>query len=223
MQTAILLSIITFGLAAPALADPYSPLPVTISITATINNPAISTNGAFRVKSAPTKITITTKTLLALVASDEHAEGNYNLSVFPSGARLVFMNDDLHFKDDYFIVTDAKGNLILDVSDLLTGEVTNNVVWSGKRNNTTNLRTGEVNQGWMVLTFDDSAAGGTTSFQLCGIDVDKISDTAAKSGLTYIEKESRTTNPALGTGSIGGNVTVLNGSFTASGSTTFSF
>ena len=71
-KTFILLS--AFAWAASAFAD-FSALRVTVAITATINNPAVTTKGNIETHPAPITASLNTKTLLGLIAYAEDDGG----------------------------------------------------------------------------------------------------------------------------------------------------
>jgi hypothetical protein len=200
-------------------AGQFSALTVTFTATATVNNPKITKAGNVTTYSAPSTVKLTNKTLLALLAAAEHAESNYSKTTFPSGAQIVFMCNNNDFSQSYFIVTDGKGKELVDVSDLLTAKIGNEVVVSGKRNTHTGLLTNFLYQGAVDISYDDTGAGGSTYFDLAGIDQQNISDTVK--GYNYSETQTHTVNPVLGAGEINGNAAVFSGSFSVGGTTVF--
>ncbi len=97
-------------------------------ITATAE---IQAGGYGAVTFPPKKFKLNTKQILAFLAQDEFASGNYSSTNFPPGARLV-LGGDTQFDDNSldFVVLDRDGNELVDVSDIL--KLTNGanvIVW----------------------------------------------------------------------------------------------
>ncbi len=97
---------------------------------------AASTNdGTVTTTPNPVKVRINTKDLLALLAQDEHASGNYDNTNFPAGSHLVILGDIPSGDHIDFQVQDRNGGELVDVSDIIKLEYGTNVVYSGKTNN----------------------------------------------------------------------------------------
>src|SRR5690242_16240610 len=103
-----------------AKADTYIQLQVTFAFTASVQNSTTTTNNGFIVTAAPVKYKLDTATVLAQLAKDEYNEGNYNLPTFPTGAKLMYQLDYQDSSKDGFYVADALGNLLVDVSDIIS-------------------------------------------------------------------------------------------------------
>ena len=207
---------------ASAAVDRYSALEITLAVTVTVNNPNTTSNGAVTTYPKPNTSKMTTKTLMALIAADEHAEGHYSITTFPSGAKLIFMEDDTDFKRSYFMVTDSDGNELVDVSDLLTATTDKkDQVEQGQINDSNGLANGLTFTFAGEFNFDDTDAGGSTYFTLAGLETAVLTDNPSRSGLIYSESETDTIKAAAGMGEFKGNPAAFSGTVTASGKNNF--
>ena len=202
---------------------------VTITATATVQNPNTADNQINTTTPAPTTLTVDTKKILALLAVSEGGEGNYTNTTFPSGAKLVLLPDTGN--GPIFAVLGKTNNvLISDVSDILTftaGGTYQAIVQSGKINDNTQLSNpSTTNQQIVTITYDDTSAGGNLQFSLSGVDVSTVTDVPVKKSTTkYLETESDSATGMSGDGNdtdTNSNVNplVITGSFTALGSAT---
>ncbi len=198
-----------------------APLTLTFSLTGAVNNPVATTNG-ITATYTPKKFTLTTSTLLKLIAADEFTNGSWASNSFPKSSKIVLMLDNNDYQG-HFVVADKTGtNVFLDISNIFTITIqTDRIVKSGKLNTTTGLWSGAVQNLGAELYFDDASTGGNTIFTLAGILKDSISD-SVKSGVVT-EKETVSLSPAIGLGYIGSGVdsAVFSGKATFSGSTKF--
>lgn len=201
------------------------PMNCTITATAYVQNTVEKTNRDLVTIAAPVRVAITTQSLLATLAADSYTLGKYSYPVFPSGAKIVWLDYPDNIAASYFVVTDASGQILCDVSNLLTftTEATANAVQNGKFSASTGLISGFTQQYVGAVSFDDTgAAGGTTKFYFSGmvkaVGSDKIS---RKTPGQYTEKWKATMNGAVGSGEIGGLPLYLSGKLAASGSANF--
>jgi hypothetical protein len=203
-------------LATAALADTYQPLPTTFAVTATVNNPDVSTNDMVKTYPAPKRARLTTSTLLKLIAVAEFDETNWPSKSFPQGAKLVLMYDRDDLSGSYFAVTDSKGNPLLDVSDLLTIMVyEGTIVTNGKVNLSTGAQTKLTLHYYADLFFSDVGTGGGTFFNLSGVAADESSD---KLKNAIISGTQTVTFPsAQGSGLVNGNPATFSASIKLNG------
>jgi hypothetical protein len=210
IQIAVLAIIIS---TASAWADRFAALTVTFTATASIQA-SPTTSGGTTTYPKPLKSKLSNKTLLPILAADEGV-------VFPSGAKLVLMRDLDDVSQSHFIVTDSKGNQLMDVSNLLTITIYDaEDVVSGKINNTTGLFTGLTQLGSVEIDFDD---GGSNFLYFFGNFSDTVTDTLSKSGTTFSEKDSASIGDAQAQGELSGVSTFASGSFTFAGTNIFPF
>ena len=191
---------------------------LTITLTASVQNPNSTDNGTVTTTPAPVKHSVDTKDILLWLAQDENAETNYGSTTFPSGAKLVTINGN----SQDFQVLDKNNNLLVDVSDILSSSNPgNNNIFSGKQNDTNQLAAPTTtSSSLLTITFDDTAiVGGVgVKFFLTGIGTGKTTDTApnATTG-AYTETDSGALSTAAGEGSYQGNPFVCTGTASASG------
>ena len=215
MKTQI--AVLALFLTTSALADTFRPLPTTFAVTATVNNPEVTTNGVVETYPAPKMSRLTTSTLLKLIAVAEFNETNWPSRSFPSGAKLVLMLDRDDLSGSYFIVTDSKGSLLLNVSNLLTLVVyQGTIVTSGKVNLSTGDQSKLTLKYYAYLFFSDVEAGGETFFNLSGVVTDETNDTFKNSILS--ETRTGTFASAQGSGLIKGNAATFSASIKFRGS-----
>lgn len=196
--------------------DQVVPLTMSFTLQATGQQQNGSDNGTTTIYST-SKQSITSKTILTALAEAEFNEDNFPTNKFPSGAKLVFMNDKNDLNSSYFIIEDKSGNQICDVSDIIqfqeTGE---HLILSGKISDSTGLFN-KVQENYLgTLYYDDTGAGGTTAIYLTGLIQVTANDSAPSSG-TYTETITAKSDTANGEGAIAGTNTVVSGSVSASG------
>jgi hypothetical protein len=228
-KIAIIIVLATATLSASA-QDNIKPLQMTIKATAEIQNQLVD-NGTTKSVAAPLKFSVTTKSLMAMLAQDEFSDGNYPSATFPSGAKLMFMADETDFSNSTFQVVDKEGLELVDVTDELRLEI--NVdgipVTSGEINISTAVLTGKENLSYIAkLSFDNTGSntpGTLYGFYLQGIVEDVTSDTVPKNG-SYTEKENSKMADGAGPGeSVGAGKTspmIISGSLSFSGTKVFS-
>lgn len=215
----ILFAVLALFLTISALADTFQPLPAMLAVRATVNNPDVTTNGVVETYPTPKMSKLTTSTLLKLVAVAEFNETNWPSRSFPNGAKLVLMlnRDDLN--GSYFIVTDSKGSLLLNVSNLLTLTVyQGTIVTAGKVNLSTGNQSKLTLKYYAYLFFSDVEAGGGTFFTLSGVVTDETNDSFKNAILS--ETQTATFASAEGSGLINGNAATLSASIKFSGKST---
>jgi hypothetical protein len=190
---------------------------------------AATTNSAGVVTYAsPHKYSLTNAIFLKLLAAAENTNGTYTNKTFPSGSRLALEQDQAQY---HFKVTDKYGNLIVDVSNIMTfGLVDDRSIQSGKVSPAalgSKLNRGvytKLNRGYLAqIIFDDTKAGGVTSFYLFGLVTSQTMETPYVSteplpepGILD-EKVSGSLVSGTGDGSFGGESAVLTGSAMFSG------
>ena len=190
----------------------------------------------------PTKHSVATKDLLALLALDENAEGNYPDTNFPAGAKLVMtpvtpdpdggsvslepvgntpVINNVTISDDFFQVVDKNNNALADVSEIISiNRAGGNDITSSKSTSSTGLGTSTDLQ-LISLKFDDTGVGGSLKFFLTGIGTDKTTNTTPnKTTGAYTESSSSSLSSGTGEGSYLGNPFVCTGTVSTSGKAT---
>jgi len=193
---------------------------VTISGTALLQGDTTN-NGTISTTAAPIKYAVSTKTILAQLATDENAAGNYPTNVFPSGAKLVAIVSpgSGFFNNADFQVLDKTNKLLVDVSDILSASQGNNLIYSGKSSDATQLSSPTQNANLIVfLTYDDSGSTGALEFQIGGLMAATVSDTTPNviTGV-YTETQSAKIAAMAGEGTADGNPFVFSGNLTFAG------
>ena len=154
----------------------------------------------------PTKHSVATKDILALLALDENAEGNYPGTNFPSGAKLVMtpvtpdpdggsvtltpvpvINNSSPFQ-----VVDKNNNTLVGVSDIISiNSAGSNVITSSKSTSSNPGLGTSTDLELLSIKFDDTGAGGGLKFFLTGIGTGKTTDsTPNKTTGAYTESSS---------------------------------
>ncbi len=230
MKNKIAIIITVMSAWAVTAQDKIKEMPLTITATAEIQS-QIFDDGTTTKIAAPQKFSVTTKTLLAMLAQDEFFDGNYPSTVFPSGAKLILMADETVFSNSTFQVVDKEGLELVDVSDELeiTIVVGNESVSSGVENDATGVVTGKENQSFIAnFSFDNtgsSTPGTLYSFYLQGVVADVTTDTLPKND-SYTEKETAKMSSGAGPGKAVGVVNtsplIITGSVSFSGTKVFS-
>ena len=186
----------------------------TVALKATIvvqNTNSQSTPGA------PTTLKFTTKELLALLAKDENAAGNYGATNFPSGAKLVKFGSD-------FSVVDSANNDLVDTF-IITMSPDFGVFTAAGADDGSAPYT-ETDYGYVdFFIYDLDIPGGVTDLTMSGYFINTIKNSAANQSTGEIKSSQAFTMKAGGgTGSVnsGDENAVINGSLTAKGTgTTF--
>jgi hypothetical protein len=164
----------------------------------------------------PTRYAVDTRHILLWLAEDEHAEGHYGSATFPADAQLAAIGSD-------FEVLDGNKKLLVDVSDILTGQSGTNSVIAGRVTDRTRLYDPTATELQIfTLTFDDSpiVGGVGIKFYLLGLMTNKITDTAPDKKGIYKESLSSDMPVAVGEGNFQGTPFVISGSLKSAGETT---
>jgi hypothetical protein len=221
-KTIALAAVLAFLTLAAASLQAQTTNVLTITATASVQGSSSDNNGV-TTYAAPSKMTLDTKQILALLAIAENSESNYPSATFPAGAKLVVLSDS----SNDFMVLDKNNNFLVNVSDILSATSSGTYgseVTSGKVNDTTGLASTTVTKQEIVtVAYDDTGAGGSLQFYLTGLMTSTTTDTVpnATTG-NYKETESRTMTAGAGDGNSLGNPLVITGGFSGSGSGTLS-
>jgi hypothetical protein len=220
----ILCLFIAIATAVTARADNPFVVPMNFSISATayVQNTLTTTFNGVTTTAAPVKYSVTTKSVLNQLAASEYASSNYPSAFFPLGAKLVFLDYPQAFTNSCFVVEDSTGNIICNVSNLLTYSTDGNdyAVQTGKVT-TGGLLDGSTQTYVASVTYDDTQAGGVTQFFLGGLVVATGKDTAIKNTASFTETFSGGCKSAVGNGRLNGKNLYITGSFSAAGSAVF--
>jgi hypothetical protein len=205
--------------------------------TSTNSHTGITTD----IYATPTKHSVATKDLLALLALDENAEGNYPAGTnFPSGAKLVIITPDpdggsggsvtltpvgntpVVNNSGPFQVVDKNNNTLVDVSDIISINSAGSNVITSSRSTSSNPGLGtSTDLELLSIKFDDTGAGGSLKFFLTGIWTSKTTDTTPnKTTGAYTESSSGSLSFGTGEGSYLGNPFVCTGTVSTSGKAT---
>ena len=197
-------------------------MPFTITATAYLQSSTLTTNRGIVTIAAPTRATITTASVLAQLATDEHFLGNYPAATFPAGAKLVWLDYPNDFLSSHFVVNDAAGNLLCDVSGIIqfSNDQIEFAVLGGKLT-TAGLLAGYTQTYVGAVNYNNQAAGGTTQIYLAGLVVASGTDTVNTASSTITEKFTAKFSNGIGSGTIGGKNFYLSGSISATGSAVF--
>jgi hypothetical protein len=196
------------------------PLTVAINATMTIETTNSDNGTVTTVKPAMT-LSITSKSLLPIIAQDEFNEGNYGSTDFPKDSVLVLMNDQDNFSDSYFVVEDSAGAVLVNVSDLMDYSYQNLVLTSGKEADATGLLTSLKESYIGTFSFNDTGAGGDLTFALQGLTEVTVNDTATPRLGTYTENVSANLSSGNGTASLNGATAVITGTASGNGKAVF--
>jgi hypothetical protein len=188
---------------------------LTIKATASVQgDDSQSTNSGTDVitytTAAPIKLSVATKDILTLLATDFQ-------TTFPSGAKLVL--DGTSGKIE---VADKTNNVLQDVSSIISiNEAGNNDITSGKSTSSNPGLGTSADLQLLTIKFDDTGAGGSVQFFLTGIGTGKTSDsTPNKTTGAYTESSSGSLSSGTGEGSYQNNPFVCSGTASASGKAT---
>jgi len=176
---------------------------------------ATNDNGVVSTISPPAKLILNTRQILAYLAQDEFASGNYASATFPEGAKLMAPS-----WNGIFQVWDKENNLLVVVTNVLTRSQYTNFVVSGKRTDATGLsdRTITASYIWRITYNDSAIAGGAgLTFYLQGLTKDTITESAPSAAGTYTETILNVMSGATGDGYYQGTPLVVSGSQTVSG------
>lgn len=171
-----------------------------------------SQNGTIRSFNSPVVQTVNTKNLLDRLALDKQAQGLYDSSKFPNGAKLAVAGD-------HFVVVKNDNTFIVDVSDIITFTAGANDIISGSTNNTTGLASPKITELVLVrLNFDDTfiVGGSDLRFFAQGLDTIKTQDSTPGNNGFYNENTSDSVKSAAGEGQSGGTPFVVTGSLNGS-------
>ena len=185
---------------------------VTITATAEAQG-GTNDNGTVTTIKKPTKLTLDTKQILAFLAEDEYAEGEYASTNFPTGAKLVVIGGD-------FQVLDKTNNFLVDVSDILSIEKGTNDIVSGKINDSTGLYENSATKVYILrISYDDSgiSGGAGLQFYLAGLMRCTVTNTAPNESGFYTETDSDRMDASAGQGHYQDRSFVITGSLTLAG------
>jgi hypothetical protein len=162
---------------------------------------------------APTKYSISTKSILAILATDYH-------TTFPSGAKLVQDGNS----GDIQVVA-SNGTLLQDVSGVMNlSNPGNNDIHSGKSTSQFPGIGTSSDSSLGTINFDDTGIGGTLQFYLTGITTGSTTDTTPnKTTGAYTETDTGSLTSGTGEGSYQNNPFVCTGTASASGKATLTF
>lgn len=188
---------------------------INIAFVASVQNDSSDVSGVTTTP-VPTKHAVTTPTILGWLAVAENAEGNYGSTSFPSGSKLVVIDSD-------FQVLDANNNLLVDVSDIISGHdgYLGNEITSGKQNDTTGLAfPNTTSMHILTVYYDDTGISGSTGvkFYMTGLMTSKTIDTVPNSTTgVYTEVQTHKLASGTGEGVYQGHQFVLTGGLSAVG------
>jgi hypothetical protein len=194
---------------------------ITITATAQFQGP-ITSDGPTTTMAPPADRSFNTKQILAFMAIDENAEGNYGETNFPTGAKLVEIDGGSNA--DYQVL-DEHDNYLADVSDVLNIDHLTNQIFIGKISNLTGLNAPTVTDKYFVRYgyYDLGISGGAgLEFSLQGLASRTITDSSPKNGF-YTETKLSNTPNAAGDGNLKGAPFVLTGSITQTRSGTLKY
>lgn len=151
---------------APGRIEAQTYFTAKVTITATIyEQGATNDNSTTTTIKAPTKVSVTTASLLKQLVIDEASEGNLPSTTLPKGAALYFNGSGFEI--------DQGTNQLADVSDILTYTVSGqNDVTSGSFLDATGAGTAPYSQSDMQLVtiaYDDSSSTGALTFSATGL------------------------------------------------------
>lgn len=183
---------------------------------------ASSVIGSNTKTAAPTKQTLKNVNILPLLSQDEYAEGNYNSSNFPAGAKLVALTDGNNAITAFQVLTSSNAFLV-DVSDLISvspGSI-GTTLTSGKLNNTTGLASPATNTLQVVsFAYDDSSAVSVfgslanVTFYVTGLMTTAVLDTTPNASHNY-KQILAIGLVGTGEGDFNGTLSILTGGFVA--------
>src|SRR5438876_7301743 len=126
-------------------------------------------NGATIATAPPIRKVLATKDVLDYLAQDEPEP-------FAPGARLALVTRSPN--EGYFIVVDSQFNVLADVSRILVFTAGNNLIFSGKRDQSDNPAPSLKGSELVTITFDDTPLGGKIQFALTGMLTGTVTRTA---------------------------------------------
>ncbi|HWD20409.1 MAG TPA: hypothetical protein VHB20_14130 [Verrucomicrobiae bacterium] len=122
---------------------------------------ATNDNGTTTTIRTPARLVLTTRELLRHLAADENRAGHYDATNFPAGAVLTY--------NGTFSVHDRKGNLLVDVSDVLTLSFGQQIIRWGNGRDTGGAPFSHASRQLVTLNYDSTGSGGTTKFSVTGM------------------------------------------------------
>jgi hypothetical protein len=194
-------------------------LNVTVNARFTIQNTNQVTNARTQTVtvSRPIQRTFNTADLLRRLAVDENLAGNFDGTSFPRGSRLVATNGG-------FVVISG-GNVLADVSNIISIGVGTNVIFSGATDTNNLARPSQTRIVIGRLIFDDTGINTTDGlrFYLQGILTQTTTDTVPNVNTGIFTESTNASMPSsagegnLGVGSDDERQIITSGSFFASG------
>jgi hypothetical protein len=196
-----------------------------VSVNLTIESQgSTNTSGGVITVASPKTTALNIKQLLAWLAVDEYAEGNYPSNSFPGGAYLASIT--AHTNVDYQVLTKSNAFLV-DVSDIIQSSAGSNSVYSGKVKISTGLFSpSKITMRLTTAVYDDSgivAVNGRPvvglNIFLVGLQTKTVTDsTPSKSG-AYTETISDQAPSVVGEGVYNGTPVLVTGSFGSTSTT----
>ena len=185
-----------------------------LNLGLTLNLAKQSTNnvmGVVATTASPTYVSLNTKDILAALAFDEHAEGNWPGNNFPTNSTLALVGNGLVVRNGT--------NVILNVSDIMSFNTGEPKVISGRQNTVTGLAFPKVNTLQVAgIMFDDTfiKGGNNFKFYLNGFLSKTIADTTPVNG-AYTEIQTISIKTASGDGTDQNVPFMCSGSVSATG------
>ena len=153
-----------------SLAEPatiHAQVLAKVSVSATLYEQSTNTTGTATTTTtkAPTKISLTTATLLKQLALDTYSEGTWTATNFPASASLVFNGSGFE--------VDQGTNLLVDVSDIFTWSLSGqNDISAGSFSDANGPGSPPYTQTdyYLVnLQYNDSSSTGELTFRVTGL------------------------------------------------------
>ncbi|HWD20408.1 MAG TPA: hypothetical protein VHB20_14125 [Verrucomicrobiae bacterium] len=181
---------------------------VTITLTA-LESGATNDNGTTTTVRPPVRRVLTSGELLKRLALDENVAGHYPNTNFPAGAHLSY--------DGAFLVNDRKGNLLLNVSDILTLQLGQQNIHWGSGKDSGDPPYSHASRQLVTLTYDATGLGGTMKFSASGLGA--FIDIAGKANAQGTSHEVTSMSASLAGDGVDakGNALVLSGGIVGSG------
>ncbi len=199
-------------------------VPQTFTLTATLkvqSPPTTNTAGLITI-AAPKPISVTTASLLKDLATVAYLNGDYAFTTFPTGAKIVYLNDPDNSSWNHFIVASSTGAQLADVSAILYYEQPSATrIQSGKFDTKTQTYPTWTETYLGQVVFTDYAVGGNTKIAFGGNISSTFTDVVNTKAGTYKETWTSTLTAGIGEGFHQGTPCQVSGTASATGSATF--